>query len=232
MFFNERKEKIIDILKEKNHASVHYLANKLFVSEPTIRRDLVLLEKDNRIIRTFGGAVLNDMRLAEIPFEMRASENLKAKETIALKAKEYIKNGQVIFLDASSTVFRLIPHLVNFSNLTVITNGPKASLALTEYNIKNFCTGGIMLNNSKAYVGTHAENAAANFNADVFFFSCRGISENGILTDSSMEECDLRRVMMKHSQKNIFLCTSNKIGKQYMYNLCEASDVDIIIYEK
>lgn len=229
MFFCERHEKIIEILKTRNTATVQYLAKELFVSLPTIRRDLTALEKQNRIRRTFGGAVLNNMLTDEIPFEVRNTEDAECKELLAEKAKKLIKEEMVIFLDASSTVFRLVPHLKGFKNLTVITNSPKVNLALADIGIKSFSTGGILLEKSKAYVGNSAEGFIKNFNADLFFFSCRGLSDDGVLTDSSIDESNIRKVMLEHSAKSVFMCSSNKIGKKYLYNLTTLDRIDEFI---
>lgn len=231
MYFTERYHEIIKILKERNGASVHFLAEQLHVSEPTIRRDLTVLEQQERIRRTFGGAVLNDMSTSEIPLSLRESENRQPKEIIAKKAIEHISDGKVIFIDASSTASNLIKYLPGFSNLTIITNSPKNSLKLAELRVRSFCTGGLLLENSIAYVGKQAEDFVRNFNADLFFFSSRGLSDDGVLSDSSIEESELRRVMMEHSRKKIFLCTSDKIGKSYMYNLCRLGDVNEVISE-
>lgn len=231
MYFTERYEDIIKILKERNSASVHFLAEHLHVSEPTIRRDLVVLEQEKRIKRTFGGAVISDMSTTEIPLALRESENRQPKEIIAKKAIEHISDGKIIFIDASSTASKLLKYLPNFSNLTIITNSPKNSLKLAELRVRSFCTGGLLLENSIAYVGKQAEDFVRNFNADLFFFSSRGLSDTGVLSDSSIEESELRRVMMEHSRKKIFLCTSDKIGKSYMYNLCRLSAVDEVISE-
>ncbi len=232
MYFRERHNKIIDILEKRSSASVHYLAQALYVSEPTIRRDLAALQEQGKIRRTFGGAVLSDMINREVPFALREHENRRAKDAIARMAVKQIRDGQIIFLDASSTVSYLTPYLASFSDLTVITNSPKTSLKLAELKIRSLSTGGLLLENSIAFVGAHAENFVRNFNADIFFFSCRGITEDGQLTDSSMEESQLRRIMMQHAKKKVFLCTSNKIGRQYMYNLCTANAVDGILCEK
>lgn len=226
MYFCERHQKIIEILEEKGSATVGFLAKELFVSLPTIRRDLSFLESQNRLRRTFGGAVLSNMLTDEIPFEVRDREDAECKKILAEKAKKFIKEEMVIFLDASSTVFRLIPYLKEFKNLTIITNSPKVNLALADLGIKSIPTGGILLEKSKAYVGNSAENFIKNFNADLFFFSCRGISDNGILTDSSIDESNIRRVMLSHSEKSIFMCSSKKIGKKYMYNLASIKDID------
>lgn len=228
MYYSQRHEEILEILKLRNHVTVHYLAEQLHVSEPTIRRDLSVLEKNKRIRRTFGGAAIHDLTTDEVPLELRQTQSLQAKEQIARQALQYLQDGQVLFLDASSTVQCVVKHLKQFRDLTVITNSPKVSLMLAEQNIRSFCTGGALLDKSIAYVGNYAENFVRNFNADVFLFSCRGLSDRGMLTDSSVEESNLRRVMMKHAKKRIFLCTSDKIGKAYLYNLCSLSDVDAI----
>ena len=232
MYFRERHNKILDILEKRSSASVHYLAQALYVSEPTIRRDLAALQEQGKIRRTFGGAVLSDMINKEVPFALREHENRRAKDAIARMALQQIRDGQIIFLDASSTVSYLTPYLASFSDLTVITNSPKTSLKLEDLKIRSLSTGGLLLENSIAFVGAHAENFVRNFNADIFFFSCRGITEDGQLTDSSLAESQLRRIMMQHAKKKIFLCTSNKVGRQYMYNLCTANAVDGILCEK
>ena len=232
MYYTERHDEILTILKERNGASVHYLAKNLHVSEPTIRRDLTYLEKQHYIKRTFGGAVLNDMTTSEIPLSLRESENRLPKEIIAKKAIEHISDGKIIFIDASSTVSKLLKYFPQFKDLTIITNSPKNSLKLGELKVKSYSTGGLLLENSIAFVGSGAENFIRNFNADIFFFWSRGLSEDGVISDSSVDESNLRRVMMEHSKKRIFLCTSDKMGKRYMYNLCTLSDVDVIISDK
>ncbi len=226
MFYSKRHEDILNILKEKGSVSVHYLSKALFVSEPTVRRDLTELEAEGKIRRTFGGAVASELLNREVPLSMRENTQKDAKRKIAADAACEIYDGQVIFLDASSTAFYLVEHIASYKDVTVITNGPKTSLALAERKIRSFSTGGLMLENAIAYVGKSAEDFVKNFNADIFFFSCRGLSLGGELTDSSMEESELRKVMMSHSKRNVYLCTSDKIGKKYMYNLCNVEDTD------
>lgn len=228
MRFCERHEQIIEILTKRTSTTVLYLANELCVSPPTIRRDLNYLEKQNRLRRTFGGAVITNRNVSEIPFDLRNSEDTKTKEDLALKAVSMIKDDMVIFLDASSTVLRLVPHLKNFKNITVITNSPKVNLALAELNITSFSTGGILLKNAKAYIGNFAEDFVKRFNADICFLSCRGISDDGILTDGSIEESTLRLAMMSCSKKSVYIMSSNKLGKKYRFNIAHAADVELI----
>ena len=229
MFYTERHNAILKILEERKTATIHYLSENLYVSEPTIRRDLKILADAGLIKRTFGGAILAKILNSEVPLVLRERENPHMKDIIAKKAIDHISDGQVIFLDASSTVYYITKYLSGFTDLTIITNNPKIPLTLAEQKIRVFCTGGLMLENSIAYVGSHTNEFLQKFNADLTFFSCRGLSETGLLSDSSVEESDVRRVMIKQSQKNVFLCTSDKVGKKYMYTLCKADDIDCII---
>lgn len=60
MFAPERIRIIKGILLDKKHINVSDLSTMLNVSEVTIRRDLEKLEKEKFLIRTHGGAIIND----------------------------------------------------------------------------------------------------------------------------------------------------------------------------
>jgi len=98
--------------------------------------------------------------------------------------------------------------------------------------IKNICTGGNMILESLSYVGSDAIDTISSYNADILFFSCRGLSDNGLLSDNSLEENQLKKAMIKQSQKRMLLCDSTKLGKKYLNNLCDLSEIDEIICEK
>lgn len=89
-----------------------------------------------------------------------------------------------------------------------------------------------MITRSLCYIGEDAERTVSNYNANVLFFSCRGISADGRLTDTSVEENGLRRCMLRQSAKRVLLCDSSKLGNVYLNNLCHLSEVDDLICEK
>ena len=212
----ERFEKIMEYLREKKTAPVNVLAKRLFVSEATMRRDLSELERKGLVKRLHGGAILLDGANQELPLYLRERQNTDAKRIISEKASHHIVEGQTIFLDASSTA----------QNLTIITNGLKTAQELNSLSHRIYCTGGLLLHNSSAYVGDFAADFVRNFNADIMFFSSRGVSESGQITDASREETYIRQVMLQQSRKHIFLCDHNKIGQVYCYNLCNVSQLD------
>ena len=228
MYSLERQGKILELLSENVSISVAKLSKLLYVSQPTIRRDLNALAAQKKVVRTHGGVLLRNLPDEEIPLMWREEQNNASKKAIAKKAAEYIHNGDIIFMDASSTVSYIIPYLKNFSDIIVITNSPKASLRLGEERIKNYCTGGVLLLHSIAYVGTDAENFISKINADLFFFSSRGYTEDGCITDSSVEESCVKKAMLKNAARSFYLCDSSKKNKKYMYNICRVNEVTVI----
>lgn len=230
MFGVERYEKILEMLQGDRATSVKKLAKSLYVSEATVRRDLESLEKNGLIKRIYGGAMLIKSN-KDVPLYMRESEQTEAKNIIGKKAAALVKENDVILIDASSTAYSVIPYLTGFTNLLAITSGLKAAMALGEKHIKTLVTGGVMIDNSYSFIGRHAEHLIENINADLFFFSCRGITTDGRLTDSSMEESQMRQLMFKHAKRKIFLAASSKIGREFFYTLCPIDDVDDMICE-
>ncbi len=231
MFNYERQEEIKGILAQIQSVSVAKLAVMLHVSEPTVRRDLTSLEEQGIVTRTHGGVMLRKAPDNQTPWLLRSCENPCIKKSIAEKAAEHIHNGDVIFLDASTTVTYLVPQLKRFTDIIAITNGPKISLALQECGIKNYCTGGMMLLHSLAYVGNQAEEFVSRINADLFFFSSRGYTENGIITDTSVEEATVKKAMIKNADRSFYLCDSSKKNKKYMYSICSIDEIDGLIDE-
>lgn len=229
----DREKQILEILLKEKKSSVKQLAKILFVSEPSVRRDLQSLEKQNLIKRIHGGAVLEETALSKnkIPFLIREYEQSSAKTMIAKKAIDLICDNDIVFLDASTSCYYLIPFLASKRNLTVITNGVKALIKLAEYGINTISTGGALLNSCLALVGEEAYKTIETYNADIALFSCRGVSNDGYLTDFSLEENNARKKMIQHAKKSYLLCTSEKIGKSYFHNLCHKDDITGIIHE-
>lgn len=230
MLISERHNQIIAALKQKPGITVKELSLLLNFSEPTIRRDFTELHKKGIITKHYGGAILNQGAAdREIPFIMRENEKSRNKTIIGQKAAQLIHDGMVIMLDGSTSAYHLVPYLSKFKDIIVITSGAKTAVALAELQIPVFCTGGKMLTNSFTYIGNEAEETVRKFNADILFFSCHGLSMDGMMTDPSIEEANLRQVMFTKSKQKFLLCDSSKFGKVYFYDMGHVSQLDGII---
>lgn len=232
MAIYHREDEYVKILSERTH-TVKELSAKLFISEPTVRRDIVVLKKKELVTCVNGRVSLKivspDKR---IPMFIRDYENNEAKKIMAIKAVEYIRDGDTVMLDASTSAYALLPHLVKFENLFVITSGAKTSIGLSAMGIKNLCTGGETIPESFSFVGPDAERTLRNYNADIAFFSCRGLNENGVASDNSISENNIRKIMMQQAKRKILLCDSSKLNRTYLNTLCQANELDSIVCEK
>ena len=231
MLIAERRQKILKYIEKNGKATVPELAGYIYASEPTVRRDLTAMEREGVIRKVYGGAMAKAAADREIPMGVRLRDASQAKDMMAQKACRYVHDGDVVMLDGSSSAMAMVRYLARFKELIVITSGAKTAVALAEAGIRTFCTGGMMITNSFSYVGQQAQDFISGINADVLFFSCHGMSEDGRATDLSMEEVNLRRVMMRQAKRKILLCDKSKYGKVYFYNLCTSDDVDDIISE-
>lgn len=228
----ERENEYIRLLSEREY-TVKELATRLFVSEPTVRRDIAELKKKELVLCKRGLVTLKtsspDKR---IPMFIRDLEQPEAKQEIAAKAANLIKDGYVVMLDASTTTYCLVPYLSRFKNLFVITNGAKTAIALAAMGIKTLCVGGEITLESFSYVGTDAERTLRSYNADIAFFSCRGLTEEGLATDNSILENSIRRIMISNSTRSFLLCDRSKFGNKYLHTLCDVQEIDGVISEK
>ena len=231
MFYSERQEQLLTLLKKEKSMRVSSIASKLFTSESTVRRDLTALENEGLVRRTFGGAVICETERADEPLVIRNTKNTKAKGEIAKRAAELVRDGMVIFLDSSSTAAHLVPHLTRFHDLTVITNSPATSIALGECGIRNFCTGGELSSRSVSFVGGYAQDFLRSFNADIVFISCRGLSEDGLLTESNVEFVHIKKQMLKNAKRKVFLCDRSKFERTYPHRLATKDEFDVVIIE-
>ena len=230
----EREKRILEILLKEKRCTVKELAKMLYISQPSVRRDLQSLESQHLIKRIHGGAMLEESAVSKnkIPFLIREYEQSSAKAQIARKAVELIRDGDVVFLDASTSCYYMIPYLAAKKDITVVTSGVKALSKLAEYDIRTVSTGGMLINSCLALVGEEAYQTLESFNADIAFFSCRGVSEEGYLTDISPEENNVRKKMIRHAKKAYLLCATEKFGKRYFHNLCHKNDLDGVITEE
>lgn len=230
MWIEERQKQLMAYLAEHPEITVRALAEKLHVSEPTVRRDLTELDARGLVQKIHGGAVLRGgMADREIPFLLRENERSIAKAQIGRIAADYVEDGMVVMLDGSSSAYHLVPYLVGKKDLIVVTSGAKTAVSLAEANIRTFSTGGQMRIHSFSYVGADAENFVRKINADILFFSCHGLDLDGTMSDRSIDEASLRQVMFAHAKKKILLCDKSKIGNRYFYNMGNLSEVDACI---
>ena len=232
MIIEDRQSKILELLASEPDLKVADLSRRLFVSEPTVRRDLTELAAKGLVRKVYGGARLTGPADGEIPFVLREKEKSRAKAELAKRAAALVQDGSVIFLDASTSAFHLVPYFASHRDLIVITAGARTAIELAKAGIRTFSTGGQMILNSFSYVGRQAEDFCRNFHADICFVSCRGVAWDGTLTDRSVEEANVRRVMMEQSRRRVLLADGEKFGKTFFFTQGHTREMDAVISDR
>lgn len=231
VFKNQRLDEIMHIISQCHYITVSDLAQRLFASQATVRRDIAILEKGGLVTKGYGGVSLASGNNHVIELAQREIKNHGEKTHIARMAASLVHPGDAIFMDASSTVISMIPFLQQ-KNLTVITNSLRVAERMGQSGARVYTTGGLLLDSSKAFGGSMAERAVRSFHADKLFFSTAGVSEDGVMSDYSEMEAQLRQVMISCSSQQYYLCDSSKYAKSYLFRVESIEHVTHMLSDK
>jgi len=234
MLVVQRRNKIRGILLQQGSVKVADLVHEFDVSEETIRRDLNLLEQEGLIEKNYGGAILVDESLSEIPtilpIQQRKSQHFKEKDAIGKKAAQLVQEDQIVILDAGSTTWCVARHLKHAQSLTVITNGITVAEECSHIDDSSvFLIGGKLIKKSMSLVGPQAEIELKKYNADFVFLGASGISLRKGFTSSDIYEAEMKRAMIATGQKVVIVADHTKFRKQSLLSFGNFEEVDMLI---
>ena len=225
---HERRQSLTEILRQNPGTRVPGLAKTLGVSVGTVRNDLNALESEGKLKRVHGGAILNNQgQFQNNSFMRRYEKYVAAKLAIAHEAVQLIKDGDSIFLDASSTSYYLALALSDKNKLRVMTNGFEVSRELAK-NTSNtvILIGGVVNNDSYSVTGLLSEQIIAEMRTGKAFFSCSGFSIERGMTEVHIDEAQLKRKAVESSQQVIALVVSIKFGKEDLTHFARSDQID------
>ncbi len=226
----ERQSIILELLIQHNSILVTDLATHLNVSSVTIRKDLTDLEREKKLYRNHGKAILIDPYIDNRNVSEKEKLYVEEKRLIGMKAASLITPKDSILIASGTTMHALARSIVPADELTVITASMEVSNILaSEKNIYIIQLGGILRHSSLSVVGKYAENILADFSCSKLFIGVDGIDLDFGITTTNMMEASLNRVMMQTAQKTIVLADSSKFGRRGFSKIADMEDVDHII---
>lgn len=230
MLPNQRRDKILELLKEDGSAKVIDLARIFKVTEVTIRQDLDKLEKDGLVIKEHGGAYLKNVEDQLRSFSLGNQDNIDKKEVIANKCMEFIEEGDTIILDSGSTTTEIAKKLRGFKNLTVITNALNIAVMLgAEPGIELIVTGGEFKPPTLSLTGQKAADFFKGLNVQKLFLATAGISLKSGLTYPSISDLVVKKAMIDAADTTYLVADSTKMGKSAFASLGALSLINYII---
>lgn len=207
-----RTNRILEWLADEQKLEVSELAERLGVSQVTVRKDLDALEERGIVKREHGYALLNN------PDDIngRIAIHYEKKRRIAEKASELIKDNDTIMIESGSTCALLMDVLAEKRrDLTVITN----NIFIAEYirgksNFHIILLGGAYQEDSRATVGPMIKDNAENFYVDQFFIGSDGYSPEKGFTIKDQMRAQAIKDMSHQAQDIIVLTESEKFSRR------------------
>jgi len=234
MYAEERKNKIIRLLEKNGRVDACELSKSLNTSRETIRRDLKDLSERGLLVKTHGGAIAaeNSSVWQNIPISHRESKNAQIKYDICAFALQYIHDSDQIFLDNSSTVANLIKCIPKSLHITLITNSIKILLEISKYSSTNWITlhtGGAFVPNTLSTNGYLAMNNLNIFRPTKAFLSSHGIDKDLKVTDSYLDDVELKDFIIKSAKETFLLVDHSKLNRSGVVQIVDVNKLDHVI---
>lgn len=234
----DRLNKLINILKTKNGASVKELANILGVSEMTIRRDLQILNGNNIANKVYGATIYNPNNIIEkldstYNIETECIKHEKEKVSIGKMAASLINNNDVIIIDTGTTTAQLAENINSDLKITALIYSSNILNTLSnKKNVSLIFSGGYYHPNTKMFESTEGISLINRTRASKVFISAAGIHNTLGVTCSNSYEILTKQTAMNSSVEKILLADSQKFGIVKSSYFAELTAFDTIITDK
>ncbi len=209
MNYQNRKRLILELVEQQESVDVRELATHVQTSEMTIRRDLTQLAAEGLLYRTRGGAIRVDLATQPFRFEHKAASRAEQKDHICQLAAQEIQEGETIFLDCGSTIFRICPY-IRHKRIQVITNSLPLVAELMNSSVRINLVGGEIDTQRQAVHGLMAGQHIRQYRADRAFIGVDGISMANGLSANSEKEASTAVNMAQQARHVYLLCDSSK----------------------
>lgn len=232
MLTEERKKNISQMVDRDGIVGIQELADIFNVSIYTIRRDLTDLERKGLIKKTHGGAVRAEKSMWLPTIEDGLKEAAEEKESIALRASQYIDDGDTIFLMGSTISLMIIPYITN-KRVTVVTNSLNVAIALSNHDsIETIITGGKIKNYKGNILGSRAAEDIKNYYLDKAFIPCAGVHFKNGITTSTVDSADFTKAVISSAKESILIADYRKIGRITFCKVCDISLINRLITDE
>lgn len=225
-----RRHSIVSALQSHGALSVGELAAVLEVSPSTIRRDLTLMEDEGALRRTFGGAMLTSEQ--DDPLHQVSLTNSGAKLAIAQRAAQMVGEGQTVILDIGSTALALAD-LLRGRGLTVVTSSlPVFTLFAQDPTARILLLGGGYRPDYECTSGHMTVAAIREIRADLAFLGCSGVSPDGTIRDTTLDQVDVKRAILGAADVSILLADGSKFPGKGSYAVAPVTSVTRLVTDE
>ena len=229
-----RRDRLVETIRRRQFASVVDLSATFGVSEVTIRSDLDALAEEGRVRRVRGGAIHRATVTREPSFEQSADAAAAEKARIGTAAASLVESGQTLILDAGSTtaaVARALAARDDVRDIHVFTNGLRIALELERAipNITVIVTGGQLRPTQHSLVNPMGTTILDQIHAHLAFVGCDGIEAEAGVTNTSVADAEIKRLMVRAARRAVVVADGAKVGEISLVHLFGLEDVDLFV---
>jgi len=230
MLAEKRRLAILEQLESRRLVSVSELSTDLGVSPMTLRRDLRLLEGQGALLRVRGGAASLSDGYYQPPLLARESQNVQEKQAIGRAAAALVAHGDVILLDAGTTIQQIAKNLKGKEKVVAVTNALNVAVELMRCKgVEVILVGGKLKKKEMSLVGPLSRCALEQVHADKLFLSTAGIDPDTGLTEYDLLEAEGKQAMIKSASEVIVVCDHTKFGMTRFARIAPLSSVHKVI---
>ncbi len=213
MLTKQRQEMILELLEERGSITVAEVRDLLNISESTVRRDIIVLDREGKLTKVFGGAVKAEHKVTAHEYTVAQKEdiNREEKRKIAKYAASLILPEDFVYLDAGTTTAYIID-FIEEAGAVFFTNAVVHARRLAEKGIKVMLVGGELKASTEAVVGTQAMQSLRNYHFTKGFFGVNGVTKKDGCTTPDVGEAMVKQTALGQCRESYVLGDSNKFG--------------------
>ncbi len=229
-----RHNHLIETARKRGFVHVADVAAELGVSEMTIRRDLIELEREGSLSRTRGGAVPEGeaptaiIDQEEPAFAARLRHRQEEKRRIVRVAAELVNRRLSVALDVGSTTHLLAESLADHAGVKFFTSSLRTALRLGEAGREVYVPAGQIRGEEMSICGHSAREEFERYWFDICFIGVSGVTAEGMF-DYSLDDSELKRVYLRRSGRKVLLCDSSKFRHMSLIKIADLQEIDLLI---
>lgn len=205
-----RQAKIVTELQIRPQMKVNELADRLDVSQETIRRDLAALAEQGKISRTFGGAVGISAMVPSV--NERQALMIAERDRISEMAASLIEPHDLLMVGGGSTTLRFALRIAAIEfPITVVTHSIPFAMSVSKNKFVSVEILPGKLNPDEGLTcGSNTLAAIRKFSAHKAFVGASGLNERGL--HALLEPGEVYAALIESAEKAYILVDSAKFG--------------------
>jgi len=230
MLQEERHQFILEQIALRKKVHIDALSRSLKVSTDTVRRDLIELERAGKLSRVHGGAIAIDFHN---PFQPKEVYAQKEKVQIAKKALTLVKDGMTVLAGGGTVMLEVARVFPENIKGTLFTVSPLVALEVAQRSsIDVILLAGRLSRNSYICTGASVISQLSGIRADLCLMGTNGFSIKDGVTDYDWEVVQVKKAMLRASEKTALLSIMEKKDIAHKLQVCPLHAIHFLVTER